>query len=54
MAGPKGEHGFCRVCGLEVGAGTKHPCFYTQYREKGLIVWVLLCREHKEEVMQNG
>jgi len=54
MAGPKGEHGVCRVCGLELGQGTKNPCFYTQIRDKGFIYWKLLCRIHKEEVISMG
>jgi len=50
MAGPKGEKGFCPSCQLEIGAGTKHPCFYFQTKEKGLIVWHLLCRKCKEQL----
>ena len=42
---PKGEHGWCKRCGKELGSGTKSPCFYYQIREGGLIIWQMVCKD---------
>ena len=52
MAGPKSEGGRCTICKKQLGYGTKHPCFYQTKRENGMIVWHMLCREHKLEYLQ--
>lgn len=52
MARPKGEKGKCRFCGLEIGAGTKHPCLYLTRKEvisnMKFVVWYLTCKKCKE------
>ena len=51
---PKGESGKCTACNKEIGVPTKHPCFYTQDKVEGFIVWRLLCRECKEHIINSG